>query len=89
MPLVAAAVCPHPPLIVPRLAAGAAPELDPMRAACAAAVDALRGAGAERLVVVGGADRTGWLEPPYGGTFAPWISTPNSSPFSSAIGLLP
>ena len=64
-----------------------------MRAACAAAVDALRGAGAERLVVVGGADRTGWLEPPYGGTFAPWgepvsVGAPGRDlPLSLLVGL--
>lgn len=39
--LTAAAVCPHPPLLVPELAGAAAPELDAVRAACAAAVDAL------------------------------------------------
>ena len=60
VPLVAAAVCPHPPLIVPRLAAGAAPELDPLRTACADAVVALRTSGADRLVVVGTAHATGW-----------------------------
>ncbi|HEV3398484.1 MAG TPA: hypothetical protein VG693_04265, partial [Actinomycetes bacterium] len=31
---VAAAVVPHPPLLVPELAGAAAPELDPLRAAC-------------------------------------------------------
>jgi len=36
--LVAAAVCPHPPLLVPQLAAGGAPDLDKVRAACDAAV---------------------------------------------------
>jgi hypothetical protein len=28
------AVCPHPPLLVPEVACGAAPELDGLRAAC-------------------------------------------------------
>lgn len=51
MPIVAAAVCPHPPVIVPELAFGAAPELDPLRAACLAAIDVL--ADADALVIVG------------------------------------
>jgi hypothetical protein len=36
--LVSVAVCPHPPLLVPEVAAGAAPELDDLRAACDTAV---------------------------------------------------
>ncbi len=51
--LVAAAVCPCPPLLVPEVAAGAAPELDGVRSACAQAVAVLAAARAERLVVVG------------------------------------
>ncbi|NUU24338.1 MAG: hypothetical protein HOV68_22970 [Streptomycetaceae bacterium] len=51
--LVAAAVCPHPPLIVPELAAGAARELDPLREACDGAVAALLAARPDRIVVVG------------------------------------
>ncbi|WP_441250008.1 class III extradiol dioxygenase subunit B-like domain-containing protein [Kitasatospora sp. McL0602] len=51
--LVAAAVCPCPPLLVPEVAAGAAPELEPLRAACAEAVGELLGSGAELIVVVG------------------------------------
>ena len=41
--LLAAAVCPHPPLLVPEVAAGAAPETDDLRAACRAAVAVLPG----------------------------------------------
>lgn len=51
---VAAAVCPHPPLLLPAVAAGAAPELADLRAACWAALDELLDAGLDRLVVVGG-----------------------------------
>ncbi|HET6985566.1 MAG TPA: class III extradiol dioxygenase subunit B-like domain-containing protein [Kribbella sp.] len=51
MPVVAAAVCPHPPILVPELAFGAAPELDQLRAACLAAIDRLSSASA--VVVVG------------------------------------
>jgi hypothetical protein len=62
MPLIAAAVCPHPPLLVPEIAGAAAPELDALRAACDEAVGRLlaalaagapEGAGGGTLVVVG------------------------------------
>lgn len=55
--LVAAAVCPCPPLLVPDVASGAAPELDPLRAACADALGVLAAARPDLLVVVGAADR--------------------------------
>ncbi|MFH8617033.1 class III extradiol dioxygenase subunit B-like domain-containing protein [Streptomyces sp. NPDC017979] len=51
--LVAAAVCPCPPLLVPEVASGAAPELDAARDACARAVSALAAARPDLLVVVG------------------------------------
>ncbi|WP_103501171.1 hypothetical protein [Streptomyces sp. SM14] len=51
--LVAAAVCPCPPLLVPAVASGAAPELDTLRASCRAAVEALAAARPDRLIVVG------------------------------------
>ncbi|MCQ8194700.1 class III extradiol dioxygenase subunit B-like domain-containing protein [Streptomyces rugosispiralis] len=57
--LIAAAVCPCPPLLVPEVAAGAAPELDGLRAECFEAVHALAAARPERLIVVGPADRAG------------------------------
>ncbi|MGI5340447.1 class III extradiol dioxygenase subunit B-like domain-containing protein [Streptomyces sp. CA-181903] len=57
--LVAAAVCPCPPLLVPEVAAGAAPELDPLRAACLDAVAVLAAARPDRLVVVGTAPEDG------------------------------
>lgn len=50
---VAAAVCPHPPLLLPEIAAGAAPELDGLRAACDEAVAALVAARPDEVVVVG------------------------------------
>ncbi|TWF97626.1 class III extradiol dioxygenase subunit B-like domain-containing protein [Kitasatospora viridis] len=52
--LVAAALCPCPPLLVPEVASGAAAELDGLRAACADAVAELLAAGPELLVLVGG-----------------------------------
>ncbi|MEV4973147.1 class III extradiol dioxygenase subunit B-like domain-containing protein [Streptomyces scopuliridis] len=64
--LVAAAVCPSPPLLVPAVAAGAAPELDAVRAACADALGVLAAAGPEWLVVVGPAERDRRGEHPSG-----------------------
>lgn len=57
--LVAAAVCPCPPLLVPQVAAGAAPELDAARAACTDAIGVLAASRADRLVVVGPAGESG------------------------------
>ncbi|MFF4062522.1 class III extradiol dioxygenase subunit B-like domain-containing protein [Streptomyces sp. NPDC001668] len=57
--LVAAAVCPCPPLLVPEVAAGAAPELDAARAACTDALGVLAAARPDLLVVVGPAERSG------------------------------
>ncbi|MEU5645819.1 class III extradiol dioxygenase subunit B-like domain-containing protein [Streptomyces milbemycinicus] len=57
--LIAAAVCPCPPLLVPEVAAGAAGELDELRAACLDAVGVLAAARPERLIVVGPAERDG------------------------------
>lgn len=57
--LAAAAVCPCPPLLVPEVAAGAAPELDAARAACTDALGVLAASRADRLVLVGPADFTG------------------------------
>src|SRR5689334_7346727 len=71
VPLLAAAVCPHPPLLVPEVAAGAAGELDSCRAACQVAVAALASVSASALIVVGSGpeDR---LFTTVGGSFAPW-----------------
>ncbi|MET9132764.1 class III extradiol dioxygenase subunit B-like domain-containing protein [Streptomyces antibioticus] len=57
--LVAAAVCPCPPLLVPEVAAGAAPELDAARAACSDALAVLAASRPDLLVVVGPADEAG------------------------------
>ncbi|OKK04905.1 hypothetical protein AMK26_16680 [Streptomyces sp. CB03234] len=51
--LVAAAVCPCPPLLVPDVAAGAAPELDGARTACSDALAVLAASRPDRLIVVG------------------------------------
>ncbi|MFJ9776502.1 class III extradiol dioxygenase subunit B-like domain-containing protein [Kitasatospora sp. NPDC101157] len=61
--LVAAAVCPCPPLLVPEVAAGAAPELDALRAACDEALAALVAAEPQLVVVVGaGPEAEVWTE---------------------------
>nr|BFE87864.1 hypothetical protein GCM10020093_104650 [Planobispora longispora] len=70
--IVAAAVCPHPPLLFPELAGAAAAELDELRAACAAAVGRLAEAAPETVVVVGGAETAGSYGPAAAGTLAPW-----------------
>jgi hypothetical protein len=57
--LVAAAVCPHPPLLVPGLASGAAAELDDLRTACDAAVQRVAQADPDLVVVVGDAPAVG------------------------------
>ncbi|MGH3424784.1 MAG: class III extradiol dioxygenase subunit B-like domain-containing protein [Nocardioidaceae bacterium] len=59
--LVAAAVCPHPPMLVPEIAQGAAAELDDLRDACDAVVAGLLDARPERVVVVAsGGEERGW-----------------------------
>ncbi|MGV9303075.1 hypothetical protein ACWDLG_06875 [Nonomuraea sp. NPDC003727] len=70
--LVAAAVCPHPPLLVPALAGAAAPELDGLRAACAAAVEATLAVEHDRLMVVGGGQTTTAYGGQPAGTLRPW-----------------
>ncbi|WP_330313996.1 class III extradiol dioxygenase subunit B-like domain-containing protein [Streptomyces sp. NBC_00523] len=57
--LVAAAVCPCPPLLVPDVAAGAAPELDAARTACTDALGVLAASRPDLLVVIGPAGPDG------------------------------
>jgi hypothetical protein len=59
--LVAAAVCAHPPLLIPQangLAGGAGDGFAELRAACAASVRMLLAAEPDLLLAVGGADQT-------------------------------
>ncbi|SCE77957.1 hypothetical protein GA0070558_106100 [Micromonospora haikouensis] len=72
VPLVAAAVCPHPPLIVPELAGAAAAELDELRRAADAAVARLLACAPDGLVLLGTGPATGWIAPPAVGSFRPW-----------------
>jgi hypothetical protein len=66
----AIAFCPSPPLLVPELAAGAAAELDPLRAACREAVRRLLAARPDEIVVIGTGAQTGWFPPGTTGTLA-------------------
>jgi hypothetical protein len=68
--LVAAAFCPHPPLLVPELAGSVAGELDSLRAACAAAVERLVRARPELLCVLGPGPDTHAYPPGANGSLA-------------------
>ena len=68
---VTAAVLPHPPLLVPELAGAAAPELDPLRAACREALATVV-AAADLTIVVGDGPVWGVPEPSAPGSFAPY-----------------
>jgi hypothetical protein len=83
--LVAAAVCPHPPLLIPAAmgaaglvgrpdAAGPAgdAELRELRASCVSAVTALLAAGPDLLAVVGGAAAGATYAGPVGGSLRPF-----------------
>jgi hypothetical protein len=91
VPVVSAAVCPHPPLLVPEVASGATPDLDALRAACLVAVDAL--SSADRIVVVGAGAVPATYDEAAGGSFggygAPGVSIgsgPAVLPLSLATG---
>ncbi|TCB96279.1 hypothetical protein E0H26_16880 [Micromonospora zingiberis] len=83
MPLVAAAVCPHPPLLVPEVAGAAAMELDDLRRACDVAVARLLDSGAAEVLVVGAGPQTRRYDPPFHGSLAPY-----GLPVEVAIGAL-
>jgi hypothetical protein len=68
--IVAAAVCPHPPLLVPEIAPGTDVELGDLRAACLTVVRRLVASGAQRIVVIGPGELAGDLDERAGGTLA-------------------
>ncbi|MGC4756369.1 hypothetical protein [Micromonospora trifolii] len=72
VPLVSAAVCPHPPLLVPEVAGAAAPELDDLRAACDTAVRRLLATDPDIVVLVGTGPVTGPIRTPATGSLQPW-----------------
>jgi len=83
--LVAAAVCPHPPLLVPELASGASAEMDDVRERCRWAVAQLAAAHPDLLVVVG-ADLG-----PRSASFVPWgvdvaVDVPEPLPLPLLVG---
>jgi hypothetical protein len=67
--IIAAAVCPHPPALVPEVA-GAADELADVRGHALAAVEALVGARPDRVVVLGSAEPGFTADESAGGTLA-------------------
>ena len=75
--LVAAAVCPHPPLLVPAVGVGLGAEIEGLREDCARVVDAVCSVDADRLYIVGAA-----IGPP-ALSFAPWA--PGSPDAASPI----
>lgn len=68
--IVAAAVCPHPPLLVPDVAPGTVGELAELRNACDAAVQTLLDARPTRIIVIGGGDLSTDADESAGGTLA-------------------
>lgn len=68
--IVAAAVCPHPPVLVPEIAPGTADELGDLRQACSEAVQALIAAQPDQIVVVGPSDSHEQYDMSAGGTLA-------------------
>lgn len=70
--LVAVAVCPHPPMLVPAVAAGAAAELGDLRGACYTAVSRLIGAAPDLVWVVGAGPAVRWYGEGDAGSLRPY-----------------
>jgi hypothetical protein len=101
--LIAAAFCPHPPLLVPEATGVPGPdqaELARLRAACLAAAAALASGPPDLIAVVGGAPRTTEYPPdavaslaqfgiPDPGSAHPGSAHPGSAPDSAAATVLP
>jgi hypothetical protein len=68
--LVSAAVCPHPPLLVPEVAGGAADDVADLREACREAVRRLLATRPDRVVVIGSAPSPGEWDGTAGGSLA-------------------
>jgi hypothetical protein len=75
--LVAAAVCPHPPLLIPEIGRGLGAPVEALRAGSIAAVGDLLAAGIDRIYVVGSGAG------PSATSFAPWA--PGSGAESVAV----
>jgi hypothetical protein len=92
--LIAAAVCPHPPLLVPEVTGAHGPgadELRRLRAACREAVAVVLGSAPDLLVVVGGAGHTAEYPPAAGGSLRDFAVpfTPGPSPGPGPDPVLP
>jgi len=77
-------------MLVPEVAAGAAIELDDLRAACRAALAHLANASVDSLIVVGADTSTVRRDPPFGGTLTPWgidlpVGTPGGGPLPLSL----
>ena len=70
--ILAVAVCPHPPMIIPEVATGAADDLASLRAACDTAIATILAVAPDRVVVIGTGDLDADLDEQAGGTFAPY-----------------
>lgn len=82
--LIAAAVCPYPPLMVAEVGPSGDTRLDDLRAACWSALEDLRAASPDLLVVVGPGDTT-QDDAPRAGSLAPYgvdltIALPGEEP---------
>jgi hypothetical protein len=88
--LVAAAVCPHPPLLVPEIGVGLGEQVDELRRECARAVRSLAHAAPDLTYVVGASVGEA------AGSFAPWapgsgvahlvVDVPEPLPLSLLVG---
>jgi hypothetical protein len=90
--LAAVAFCPHPPLLVPSIAAGAAEETGELRQACLGAVRHLHDAIADQLVVVGNGPIPGSADPGATGSLAGYgvpIEVSLSARSGSGVATLP
>ncbi len=86
MPLLAAAVCPHPPLIFPEIAPGEAHDL---RTTCDDVVARLLSTVPDTVCVVGTAEHTHEFSAPYRVSRTPWglPDGPPGLPLSVAVGV--
>ena len=85
----AVAFCPHPPLLVPQVAHGAAAELDELRAACRTAIKRAA-SSAQQLVVIGAGERSARYEPNARGSLTAYgvpIEIPLGSGEPGPVGL--
>ena len=90
--ILAVAVCPHPPMIIPEVATGAADDLASLRAACETAIATILAGAPDRVVVIGTGDLDADRDERAGGTFAPYgvdllVGGPAAElPLSLAVG---